>query len=205
MKHLLHRNTFLLFLILAALTGCRKKPFYEDLDDPGLSRFTNRGYNLASAYINQQPWQCGYDSYFNDASILLDTNTSAKDTLSIIWQGRFNVSNPLPPTTRMYYPYVIISMPVKNGFNRNDFLNWNNKLFPADTTTVTISMSDVPIVTGRAISGTGRIYFVNVLSKQDNRNKVQLHVAGLFEGNIGDSVKITKGRFDYIISDHNLK
>lgn len=49
---------YLLLVICAPLfmaTECRRNYFFPDPDDNGLSRFTSRGYNVATAYINDAP------------------------------------------------------------------------------------------------------------------------------------------------------
>jgi len=186
---------------MVELNACYKSNFFEDVDDPGLSRFTSRGYNVASAYINNEAWV----NYFNSASgpspmlIFLDTATTAKDSLYIQWEG--DINNSL--FSERNRTYLTISLPVKRGFSVDDFLSWNAKTFPSDSTTVTISLSDFSEPnSGLGISGTGKIYFVKIQQRIDNKNSFDL--SGLFEGKIGDSVIIRKGRFDYVSSIQNF-
>jgi hypothetical protein len=188
-------------VFMVGLGACFKSNFFEDVDDPGLSRFTSRGYNVASAYINNEAWV----NYFNSASgpspmlIFLDTATTAKDSLYLQWEG--DINNSL--FSERNRTYLTISLPVKRGFSVDDFLNWNAKSFPSDSTTVTISLGDFSQPnSGLGISGKGKIYFVNIQQLENNPNIFEL--SGLFEGNIGDSVIIKKGRFDYRSSIMNF-
>lgn len=52
-------KNFRLFLIplVFLTTKCQFSNFYPDPDDQGLSRFTSRGYNVASTYINERPYR----------------------------------------------------------------------------------------------------------------------------------------------------
>src|SRR5579875_1988593 len=123
---------FTLFLILCVITACYKRNFYEDPNNPGLSRFTSRDYDVASAYINNQPWVTGYFNNFKGpypSYILLNRDTTAKDTLNIIWQGNFDNDTVFASKSWYRYRNVIVSIPVNKGFSVNDFLSWNGKVF----------------------------------------------------------------------------
>jgi hypothetical protein len=54
MKKLI-RNIFLILLLLN-FSGCKKRNFYPDPDDPGLSRFTSYRFNVVTEYINGVPY-----------------------------------------------------------------------------------------------------------------------------------------------------
>jgi hypothetical protein len=208
MKSRILKNLLLLFLLLFELTGCYKRNFYEDPDDPGLSRFTSHGYSVTSTYINSEPWVSLFSGSLNGAyhaRILRDSTSAARDTLYITWQGEFTNRVPAPLSPGGGWNYLSFSIPIKKNFSKIDFLNFNGKIFPADSTTVTVSLSryEQPYL-GSSISGTGKIYFVKV---RFGSTDLDFTISGLFEGNIGGSVLITKGRFDYRITeqDHNLR
>ena len=45
-----------LFIALIFFASCGKRNFFPDQDDPGLSLLTAHGFNIASNYINGQPY-----------------------------------------------------------------------------------------------------------------------------------------------------
>jgi hypothetical protein len=63
-------------------TECRRNSFFPDPDDPGLSRFTSRGYNVATAYINDAPFVNVGSSY---PLLQKDSSGSSIDTLKFAW------------------------------------------------------------------------------------------------------------------------
>jgi hypothetical protein len=208
MKSRLLKNLLLFFLLSFELAGCYKRNFYEDPDDPGLSRFTNRGYSVTSAYINSEPWVSLFSGSLNGAyhaHVFRDSTSATRDTLYITWQGEFTDRVPPPLSPGGDWNYLTFSIPIKKNFSKSDFLNFNGKIFPADSTTVTVFLSryEQPSL-GTSISGTGKIYFVKVNFGSTDR---EFTISGLFEGSIGGSVQITKGRVDYRITeqDHNLR
>ena len=199
----LSRNIAAIVIAATVLPCCHKSNFFEDPNHRGLSRFTNRGYDVASAYINSQPWVSEFSVYNGPAppAIYLDTS-SQQDTLYIQWRGDYSSS---PPYPSFYWNYVTMSIPVKKNFTLNDFLSWDNKIF--DSTTATISLDDRQIGPGwfrSGFLGKGKIYFVRIEPRP--LPGVDFRVSGLFEGNIDTSFVISEGRFDYDVSpaDHNL-
>lgn len=191
------KKYFVAMMFVIGLSGCHKSNFFEDVDDPGLSRFTSRHYNVTSAYINNEPWISGSLSEYTQPSIFLDTTTIPEATLYITWEG---------DDYRYNWPYITIGISVKKDFSLNDFFIWNGKIFPADSTTATIVLHKwQQLGWSNSISGKVKIYFVKIEPQPMKQN--DFNFCGLFEGNIGDSVIISKGRFDYSVSStsHNLK
>ncbi|HET6995713.1 MAG TPA: hypothetical protein VFI06_12060 [Chitinophagaceae bacterium] len=207
MKKALLKNLLLIFLLSFELTGCYKRNFYEDPDDPGLSRFTNRSYNVTSAYINSEPWVSVFSGSLSGAyhtSIFWDSTSASRDTLHITWRGEFSDQSLSFLSPWSDWRFLSFSMPVKKNFSKEDFLGFNGKIFPADSTTVTVTLSPYEFISpAPSVSGTGKIYFVKVNAGPHDR---EFTISGLFEGTLG-SVLITKGRFDYRITpaDHNLR
>jgi hypothetical protein len=195
-------------ILTLALTGCYKSYFFEDSDDPGLSRFTNRGYNVTSAYINNEPWVSDFSSYGGSAPAYLyrDSTGVSKDTLYISWSGKLSNDSVFRSSYWRDFQNLTISLPIKKNFSRNDFLNWNGKAFPDDSTSVSISLSQYyPYPSNPyTITGPAKIYFVKIEHSDTAISKTGFLVSGLFEGNIGDTIKITKGRFDYEVNNQNL-
>jgi hypothetical protein len=56
----------------------------------------------------------------------------------------------------------------------------------------------------KAISGTANLYFVSVNEDLSYPPQKYIRLSGLFDGNIGDTVLITKGRFDFEVNENNL-
>jgi hypothetical protein len=183
--------------------------FFPDQYNPGLSIFTNRGYNVGSVYINDSPWVSDLSTKINSLPIYISldtTNNPTTDTLNIGWTGSFPTPNNFGNWNS--YPNLNFAFPVKKNFTQADFLNWNGKLFPADTTTVTISLSYVPYFYANdstSVVGSGKIYFVKITSDTSASGQANgISVSGLFEGNIGDSIILQKGRFDFVFATGNI-
>lgn len=180
------------------LSGCAKRNFYPDKDDPGLSRFTSYGYNVVTNYINGKP-------YINLFSLLrgnylpvftkLSTN-SAEDTLSIYWpiEREDTSKNNNDP-----YQYLELWMPVSKTFSKIDFLSYNGKRI-IDSCSIAVGSLGNP---GAPPKGQANIYFVKIEEDKTYLNP-HLKISGLFDGNIGDSILVTKGRFDFNIDESTL-
>ena len=117
-------KNFHLFLIplVFLTTKCQFSNFYPDPDDQGLSRFTSRGYNVASTYINERPYR-NTGSYY--PLLKKDSTGNSIDTLQFTWQLYPN--DPL----FMFPPYDNISfhLPVPETFNKNNLLAFNGQRF----------------------------------------------------------------------------
>lgn len=193
-----YKSILVCFIIL--LIGCGKRNFFPDEDDPGLSRFTSRGYNIATMYINNVPYINPYKKplfggvvNFDPTINLISTN-STFDTLNISWRIEINDS-----TISYNNPYysVSISMPVRKGFTSHDFLAMNGQRFASDSDAILLNSF---YYDPNAFSGKANIYFVNIHYTDSTATSSRSYaLSGLFNGNIGDSILITKGRFDFRI------
>ena len=190
----------IIFTPLLFFAGCAKRNFYPDPDDPGLSRFTSYGFNIATNYINGSPYINPFRNSFRGNYLPAFTKiltTSAFDTLRISW-----LIEPKDSITNYNSPYQNISLliPIPKSFSRNDFLLLNGKRL-LNTNTVQIqSNSNAP---PGQFSGTANIYFVQITTDSLNYTRY-FSISGLFDGNIGDSILITKGRFDFRIDAGTL-
>jgi len=182
-------------VLLESLT-CKRQNLYPDTDNPGLSRFTSYGYNTATEYINGSPYINPFSVFTgNDlAYVQKIATTSAFDSLSISWEIVTNDSSlPFNPD----YKTISLLMPVSKTFSESDFLALSGQRFASNTNTVTIQeFNDTAFA---VLSGTANIYFVKVDSDNSSAG-AKFAFSGLFDGNIGDSILITKGRFDFDIS-----
>lgn len=88
-------------------------------------------------------------------------------------------------------------MPVPQSFNKTSLLAFNRQRF-LNSEAVTLEDS-----TGKMITGTATLYFVSV-NEAILSDQKYIQLSGLFDGNIGDSVFIKKGRFDFEINESSL-
>jgi hypothetical protein len=187
LKYITVTSTIILFL-----TGCIKQEFYPDPDDPGLSRFTSKKYQTGTCYINEEP----YINYWPKAggigfgSLPFPTITkvlsgSTADSLDFSWPIGINEGNKF---INGKYSQISIRLPVSQAFSRRDLAAWDGKRFGADVATLYLD---------HHLKGTANIYFVKISSGTTENDAWRM--TGLFDGNIGDSIIVKKGRFDYYV------
>lgn len=195
---------FLLIMIITQLllAGCVKRNFFPDEDDPGLSLLTSHGFNIASSYINKVPYINPYHNTIfginNYLPALHKTITnSGLDTLTLSWKIEPNDSSLI---YNAKYQSITLLMPVPKIFTQNDFLQLKGQRFSSNTNKINIQSNYYLF---NQLSGTSNIYFVEI--KKDNSVDPKNYIiSGLFDGNIGDSILITKGRFDFEIAAGSL-
>src|SRR6185312_12710090 len=152
-------------ILLLLLTGCEKRNFFPDEDNPGLSRFTSRGYNIVTAYINNVPYINPYhNSVFGGGSNTVPmlgkiSTNSAFDTLSISWQIGIN-ENGQASFNSTYYSISLL-IPIPKSFNQNNFLQLSG--VRSDSNQIQLnSFINQP----SSLAGKSNIYFVQI--KVDN-------------------------------------
>jgi|GEM_PF-1288502 len=189
------------------LSSCAKRNFFPDPDDPGLSLLTSHGFNIATAYINKVPYINPFDpgtlgiGGVNSApSLELIGTGNSFDTLCLSWQFEIN------DNTSNNQPYPTIStisllMPVPKSFTKTDFFALNGQRFSSNTNAVVLRSYHNYFDT---LSGTSNIYFVSIKYDNTSGSITNLAFSGLFDANIGDSILITKGRFDFVIDTATL-
>lgn len=183
------KTLHLSFIPLVFLTTCHFWNFYPDPDDKGLSRFTSRGYNQASNYINERPFVNNYIPLLHK-----DSTGRSMDTLAFSWELRKNDT-----TERSIYSNIFFLMPVPAIFNKTNLLAFDGKRFLS----IPLTLQDTSMKT---MTGTATLYFVSVnevVSSSDPKIK-WIKLSGLFNGNIGDSIMVTKGRFDFEINENTM-
>ncbi|HSN10057.1 MAG TPA: hypothetical protein VLS85_13550 [Hanamia sp.] len=191
---LIHLLPFVTILV----TGCYKRNFFPDGDDPGLSRFTSRGYNVITAYINSTPYINPFSkTRGNDLPTFIKVVSSgASDTLNFSW--RF-VENDPAGISYQNEKAISISIPMPKSFSRDDFFALQGKRFDSETCRLSLS-SNQP----GSVSGTANIYFTSIAFTPPSPTGNNAILSGLFNGNIGDSILITKGRFDFAINTDKI-
>jgi hypothetical protein len=189
MKKLI-KDIFLILLLLN-FTSCAKRNFYPDTDDPGLSRFTSYGFNVATEYINSVPYINPFNSVRgNYLPTLTKISTSGVfDTLSLSWQI---VMNDATQTFNSDYSGICLLIPVSKTFDQNDFLAWNGQRVDSNTAAIQTNSFYQPGL----FSGTANIFFVKI-SVDSSQIPKKYILSGLFNGNILNSAIITDGRFDF--------
>lgn len=198
------RRCILLYLLIFCLAGCAKRNFFPDEDDPGLSRFTFHGYNIATAYINEVPYinpfygtnLFGIASPPGNAIPLLSkvATNSAFDTLSLSWPIEKNDNT--QASNSYFNPTISLLMPVPKSFSLNDFIALSGQRFSSNTNSILLQgfLPKPP----DTLYGSSNIYFVEI-SVDSTESYKHIVFSGLFNGNVGDSILITKGRFDFAI------
>ena len=190
------------FLLVISLTGCLKRNYFPDQDDPGLSRFTSYGFNIGTFYLNNAPY---INPFFGSArgnslpTISKIFTNSTFDTLSLSWQIGINDSGIADANS----PYQMISllMPIPKSFSKVDLIAMGGKRFTSNTNAVILQPS---YYAGDTLMGLSNIYFVKINPIQTNDSTIYLQLSGLFNCTIGDSIFITKGRFDFQIDESSL-
>ncbi|MEO6838062.1 MAG: hypothetical protein ABI261_02635 [Ginsengibacter sp.] len=200
MKKLFYK--FLPFLLVFSLAGCQKRNYFPDQDDPGLSRFTSYGFNIGTFYLNNVPYINPFRGFVSGNSIptisKIITN-STLDTLNLSWQ--IGINNNGDAEYNSPYQMVSLLMPVPKSFTKADFIAMSGQQFASNTNEVILQAS---YYGGDTLSGLSNIYFVKINLNGPNDSTIYLELSGLFNGNIGDSILITKGRFDFQIDESSL-
>jgi hypothetical protein len=182
------RNSMLLIALILFFSSCAKRNFFPDEDDPGLSRLTFYGYNIATNYINGVAYINPFRGSLRGNSLptLTEIHTNNDfDTLRLSWRIERNDS------IGYNAPYKNISllMPVSKNFGVRDFIAMSGKRFSPNTNSIVLN-SNYP----DTIAGLSNLYFIKITMDTN-----YLSFSGLFDGSIGDSIFITKGRFDFKI------
>ena len=206
MKRKLNYIIVLFCCLFLLVIGCEKRNFFPDPDDPGLSRLTSRGYNIVTMYINNVPYINPYRTpLFGGFSNSLPTITkritnSTLDTLQISWQIETNNSS---ASYNQPYHSISLLLPVSKDFTAHDFLSMNGKRFSPDTNAIAVNyVYNYP----DALTGKSNLYFIDIkYNTPQTGSKNTYSFSGLFNGNIGDSVLITKGRFDFEIDADQIQ
>lgn len=193
---------FLSIILLLLLAGCTKRNFFPDEDDPGLSRFTSRGYNIATAYINNVPYINPFHKFIIGGSNSVPTlrkviTNSMADTLSLSWDIGINDNG--QASYNGQYHSISLLMPISKSFNQSNFLQLSSTR--SDSNQIQInSFINQPYT----LAGTSNIYFVQLKIDKSVTLPVHYIISGLFDGNIGDTILVTKGRFDFEIDASTL-
>jgi len=194
MKNLMGNSKYLITgVLLFCVLSCTKPPrnYYPDQDDPGLSRLTDYGYNIATNYLNGVAYINPYnDNSGNAVPSLVRISGNTIDTLALAWPVEQNVAYPLDAS------YIDLLIPVPKNFTLNDVAAMNGKRFINNTSGISLSPRyyDGPIYGYAQSSGTGpaNIYFVSISIGSEG-----ISMTGLFNGSIGTDTLITDGRFDF--------
>ena len=182
--------TFVL-AVATLISSCVKQKFYPDPDDPGLSRFTSKQFLTGTCYINDEPYINYWpESGFSWGGLPFPQITKMRsggttDSLDFSWSIGIKKDNSF---VKGRYSNLSIRFPIPSNFSMTDLLAWNGKRLGADVSTLYLDYG---------MKGTANIYFVKI-SPGKTADGAWL-MTGLFDGNIGDSIIIKKGRFDYYV------
>ncbi len=197
----------LLHLSLILFSACtQRRNFFEDSDDPGLSRLTSRGYDIVTLYLNDSAYINLYEHHnlggSSNSKVAIEKilTNSNKDTLSISWKIQY--ADETDPPVGFYNLSLLI--PVPTTFNKSDFQNWEGKRLPYDVPlNVTLRLNRNNSSFNAPDTGTASIYFLKI-NPHENQNSTGTYLfSGLFEGSAGNN-RITKGRFDFFVDKGSL-
>lgn len=188
------RKFTLSFFVLIAFSGCLKQRFLPDPHNPGLNRLTDKQTNTGTCYINDVPYinywpESGFSlgwgpSHFPQLSRVISAN--APDSIDLSWRIGKRVNEKF---IQGDYNDIIIRVPALQGATLGNFLSWNGKRFSSNECSLYMNYY--------SLKGTANIYFVKISTRQNDSSF--LNISGLFDGNVGDSIIIKKGRFDYVV------
>jgi len=204
MKKLFYK--FLPLLLVLSLAGCQKRNYFPDEYNPGLSRFTSHGFNIGTFYLNNVPYInpfLGAARGNSMATLRKIVTNSALDTLMLSWDigindnGNADFSSP--------YQTILLLMPIPKSFTKADFIAMSGQQFIYNAN----ALQTPYYYYSDAISVVPNIYFVKINPIQTTDTTAKLELSGLFNCNIrtniiGDSIVITKGRFDFQIDEASL-
>ncbi|MGN6247677.1 MAG: hypothetical protein ACTHNG_04935 [Ginsengibacter sp.] len=177
---------FPLFFLMTCNWGL---PPHPDPDDPGLYVLTSHGSHVASCYINDKPF-----ANTNFYILQKDTGANSITTLKLSWQ--LMVHDSVFENTP--YDSISFSLPVPASFNQTDLLKLDGQRF----------LNSVPVILNdtlqHKLSGIGTLYFVSVKENAGYNNDKYFVLSGLFDANIGDSIFVSKGRFDFEFNPGSL-
>ncbi len=178
--------------------ACAKRNFFPDPDNPGLSRLTAYGFDVATMYINGAPYINPFSKLNGNAPPTLSKYISngSVDTLYLSWTIVLNDSNQMP---NINYSFITIAIPVPKTFAQTDLLNWNGKRMDSSSNGIQINFDYTP----RPAAGNANLYFVKIIV--DSTDSIKNYtLSGLFNGNISNSILVTDGRFDFEFYSNDL-
>lgn len=193
------KNFALSFFVLIVFSGCLKQRFLPDPYNPGLNRLTDKQTNTGTCYINDVP----YINYWPSSGFGIGwggspyprlrkvTTTNAPDSIDLSCQIGLRVNGKFEAGA---YQNIAIRIPALQGATFENFWRWNEKRFSSDECALYLNYS--------TLRGTANIYFVKITTSNGSRD--YLNISGLFDGNIGDSILVKKGRFDFTVETSGL-
>lgn len=192
-----------IFGLLIIFSGCRKSKFVPDKQEPGLPAYTEKGNDVAGAYINGLVWRAEFQSH-----------------------GEMPATNPLiirvphPDSTVFYFDGKMMNGPNAGNYisvvfvfggtsvsSLDDIVKLNNTQLEADGVkgyAYVDSYLDIPY---KRTKGTG---YLDIKRVQVNQNTTILNgtfnyhpiiVSGVFNFTIPGGAQVTMGRFDVFLTD----
>lgn len=195
-------SVILLGLILFVSCDSNHTVFFEDPDNNGLSVFSNKSNNIASAYFGDAIWRTRdrVSSIFSNPSyeiyIHKQVTSSASDTLFIVWYGR------LPNQNNQQQVTIYFAKTIPKDFRAIDLVSFKGQRLIADGISSYFKINGYPATPTE--KGTGSIYFHMVDIQLNSQADGSGRIAGLFEADF-TNLKIKKGRFDHSLSPMHVQ
>lgn len=185
----LRKLRFSFFPLVFLMTCNYGMPPKPDVDDRGLYALTSGGGHVASCYINDKP-------FANDNNYFLQKDTGANSITRLKLSWRLLVHDSV--FQKSPYDSISFSLPVPKSFNQSNLLSLSGQRF---LNSVPVTLQDS---LQHELSGVGTLYFVSVKENTGYNNQKFFAISGLFDANIGDSILVTKGRFDFEFNPASL-
>ncbi|MEP7109722.1 MAG: hypothetical protein ABI760_17130 [Ferruginibacter sp.] len=199
------KSLLFLFLPGVLIMGCYKNEtrYFDDAADPGIVIFSDNGNNILSCFIEGKPWRTvsritsGFPSLHTnfEVDIIKQPATGLRDTLIIKWLGYFSGNE-------NSQGYLSLHLAVPPNFSYRDLSALQGQRLHIDATKGFFSTSITGLNTGNT-NGSGDIYFHTAQFDSIAPGSYSGSISGLFEADF-NSFKITRGRFDHIITPEQV-
>lgn len=186
-------------------TGCgiNETHYYADAENGGIAIFSNTGNNVFTCYIDGKPWRTasrkqgilGPPGLSYEVYLRKQSSGTAKDTLSISWEGYFGTRDTLRR-------FITARLAVNSGFTSGDLNTLQGQR-------ITIAGNNGYFVDSartfyNVIIGTGHLYFHTLRLNSLGNGVYTGSMSGLLDADFGTE-KITSGRFDHSIATEQLQ
>lgn len=184
-------------LVMTLLSSCLKQRFFPDPYDPALSMLSSKQFQTGTCYINDIAYINYWTGFSFSGSIPYPTiaiyhQPGLPDSIDFSWPIRQKNKD---RNTFDALNQITFRIPASPDFSETNIAGWSDRRFDPGSCALYLNH-------GR-MAGTGGIYFIKSRGNRDDPGSSGLstyyYISGLFEGVIGDTIKITKGRFDFVV------
>ncbi len=177
-----------LLLPLILIMAC-EGTFVNDPIDPQLPKYTENGYDVAGAFINDEIWHSVVEiSLFTTLNEPSFISSPANDSLTVRFSGALKHD-----ATPIDIAFYLIGLDVSSF---NDLEKLNDKIITLDGTENQGGIIYESYGYESQKGGIGQVYFTKV----EMTDSAAATVSGTFGFTINDTIEVTYGRFDYRVT-----